>query len=132
MDWSARLDDKGYHKTAIRRPDTMAVWDCDVRTAADGWVEGDAIKAFCAAAGQNHELKILLRWQILLRWMAVRRPPRQLRPPRLSLHQSRVAMSTRSVSKHSRSRWQHCPHRAARRMRRHANALFLDRCASVS
>ena len=57
MDWSARLDDKGYHKTSIRRPDTMAVWDCDVRTAADmaGW-RAMRSRRSGAAAGENHGL----------------------------------------------------------------------------
>jgi hypothetical protein len=49
VDWSARLDSRGYHATSVKRPDTKARWVGATRQSEDdGWTEGDAIIAFDA------------------------------------------------------------------------------------
>ena len=42
----SRLDPKGYHRLSVKRPDTLARWDCTPRRMEDDWVEGDAIQAY--------------------------------------------------------------------------------------
>ena len=46
IDWSARLDGRGYHATSVSRHATESRFDGPVRVAKDGWVEGDEIIAF--------------------------------------------------------------------------------------
>ena len=48
IDWSARLDARGYHITPARRYDVVARWAGETRSVTDEddgtiWVEGDTI-----------------------------------------------------------------------------------------
>ena len=59
VDWSARLDARGYHATSVKRPDTKARWVGATRQSEDdGWTEGYAIIAFDAAGSKELPLKV--------------------------------------------------------------------------